>query len=132
MNRVTPCGRCVIQERDTNNTPTVSYTRGTDLSGTMEGAGGIGGLLARSDGYSSGNWSTHNFYFADGNGNITYLVNSSQTWLPATGMIHSGTLFPAAALSPQLTSIASPAKNSTSTAGCIITFIASMIPICRG
>src|SRR5207302_369481 len=36
----------VIQERDGNNTPTVSYTRGTDLSGTFEGAGGIGGLLA--------------------------------------------------------------------------------------
>jgi RHS repeat-associated protein len=69
----------VIQERTTANTPTVSYTRGTDLSGSLEGAGGIGGLLARSHGYSSGNWSTHNFYHADGNGNITYLVNSSQT-----------------------------------------------------
>src|SRR5207253_6846394 len=69
----------VIQERDGNNTPLVSYTRGTDLSGSFEGAGGIGGLLARSDGYSSGNWSRHNFYHADGNGNITYLVNSSQT-----------------------------------------------------
>jgi RHS repeat-associated protein len=57
----------------------VSYTRGTDLSGSLEGAGGIGGLLARSHGYSGGNWSTHNFYHADGNGNITYLVNSSQT-----------------------------------------------------
>lgn len=68
----------VIQERDVNNTPTVSYTRGTDLSGTLEGAGGIGGLLARSSGYSSGNWTTHNFYFADGNGNITYMLNNSQ------------------------------------------------------
>jgi RHS repeat-associated protein len=36
-------------------------------------------LLGRSHGYSSGNWSTHNFYHADGNGNVTYLVNSSQT-----------------------------------------------------
>jgi RHS repeat-associated protein len=69
----------VIQERDTNNTPTVSYTRGNDLSGSMEGAGGIGGLLARSDGYSSGNWTIHNYYFADGNGNITYMLNSSQS-----------------------------------------------------
>lgn len=41
-------------------------------------AGGIGGLLARSHGYSGGNWSTHNYYHADGNGNITYLENSSQ------------------------------------------------------
>lgn len=69
----------VIQERDLAGTPTVSYTRGTDLSGTLEGAGGIGGLLARSHGHSSGSWSTHNYYHADGNGNITYLVNSSQT-----------------------------------------------------
>ena len=33
----------VIQERDGSNTPLVSYTRGTDLSGSLEGAGGIGG-----------------------------------------------------------------------------------------
>jgi RHS repeat-associated protein len=72
-------GNRVIQERDINNNPTVSYTRGMDLSGTLEGAGGIGGLLARSDGYSAGNWTDHNYYHADGNGNITYLVNGSQT-----------------------------------------------------
>src|SRR5207245_4656509 len=76
-------GLRVIQERDGNNTPTVSYTRGNDLSGTLEGAGGIGGLLARSHGYSSGTWSTHNFYHADGNGNITYMVNSSQSSVAA-------------------------------------------------
>jgi len=70
----------VIQERNgTNNTPTVSYTRGNDLSGSLQGAGGIGGLLARSSGYSSGNWTTNNYYFADGNGNVTYMLNSSQT-----------------------------------------------------
>jgi RHS repeat-associated protein len=72
-------GMRVIQERDISNNPTVSYTRGSDLSGSLEGAGGIGGLLARSDGYSSGNFTDHNFYHADGSGNITYLVNSSQT-----------------------------------------------------
>src|SRR5262249_45287514 len=69
----------VIQERDSNSVPTVSYTRGNDLSGTMEGAGGIGGLLARSSGYSGGNWTSHAYYFADGNGNITYMLDSSQT-----------------------------------------------------
>jgi RHS repeat-associated protein len=57
----------------------VAYTRGTDLSGSLEGAGGIGGLLARSHGYSGGSWGTHSFYHADGGGNVTYLVNSSQT-----------------------------------------------------
>ena len=40
-------GNVVIQERDVNNRPTVTYTRGKDLSGSLEGAGGIGGLLAR-------------------------------------------------------------------------------------
>jgi RHS repeat-associated protein len=72
-------GLRVIQERDSNNVPVVSYTRGTDLSGSLEGAGGIGGLLARSSGYSSGNWTSHAYYHADGNGNITYLETSSQT-----------------------------------------------------
>jgi RHS repeat-associated protein len=72
-------GLRVMQERDSNNVPTVSYTRGNDLSGTLEGAGGIGGLLARSHGYSGGNWSTHNYYHADGNGNITFMLNSSQS-----------------------------------------------------
>ena len=68
----------VIQERDMNNVPTVSYTRGNDLSGSLEGAGGIGGLLARSDGYAGGNFSSHTFYHADGNGNVTYIVDGSQ------------------------------------------------------
>ncbi|MCL5096518.1 MAG: RHS repeat-associated core domain-containing protein [Candidatus Omnitrophica bacterium] len=71
-------GMRVIQERNENNTPTVSYTRGLDLSGTREGAGGIGGLLARSDGYSSGTWTTHYYYHADGGGNVTYMINGSE------------------------------------------------------
>src|SRR6266511_1134779 len=69
----------VIQERDGSNNPLVAYTRGSDLSGSFEGAGGIGGLLARSHGYSSGSLTNHNFYHADGNGNISYMVNSSQS-----------------------------------------------------
>ncbi|NLH72600.1 MAG: RHS repeat-associated core domain-containing protein, partial [Verrucomicrobia bacterium] len=72
-------GMLIVQERDSGNTPTVTYTRGRDLSGSLDGAGGIGGLLARSHGYSSGSWAYHNFYHADGNGNITALVNSSGT-----------------------------------------------------
>ena len=35
-------------------------------------------MLARSHGYSGGNWATHNYYHADGNGNVTYLVDSGQ------------------------------------------------------
>lgn len=80
-------GNLVIQERDGNGVPTVSYTRGTDLSGSVEGAGGIGGMLARSSGYNlwTGYWSTNYFYHADGNGNITYLVDSSQAMAASYG-----------------------------------------------
>lgn len=70
-------GMRVIQERNSSNVPTVSYTRGNDLSGSLEGAGGIGGLLARSDQYSSGNWGRHACYFADGNGNVVNLVDAA-------------------------------------------------------
>ncbi|HZV34717.1 MAG TPA: RHS repeat-associated core domain-containing protein [Verrucomicrobiae bacterium] len=62
----------VIQERDTNNNPLVTYTRGLDLSGSRQGAGGVGGLLARTD----ANGST--FYHSDGNGNITALIDGNQ------------------------------------------------------
>jgi RHS repeat-associated protein len=72
-------GMRVIQERDGGNTPQVSYTRGTDLSGSFEGAGGIGGLLARSEYNGSGGWTNHAYYFADANGNVTYMIDSSQT-----------------------------------------------------
>ena len=46
--------------------------------GSLQGAGGIGGLLARSHDYGSGNWSSHSYYHADGNGNVTYLETSAQ------------------------------------------------------
>ena len=58
-----------IQERDANNNVLVTYTRGLDLSGSLQGAGGIGGLLARTDGNGSA------FYHADGSGNITALMD---------------------------------------------------------
>lgn len=69
----------VIQERDAFNNPTVSYTRGNDLSGTLAGAGGIGGLLARTDNTLLPSTNAQTFYHADGNGNITYLVKWGQT-----------------------------------------------------
>src|SRR5439155_24888900 len=61
-------GNRVIQERNSGNTPAVAYTRGSDLSGSLEGVGGLVGLLSRSDCYSSGNWTRLNCYFADVNG----------------------------------------------------------------
>jgi len=74
-------GMRVIQERNSGNTPTVSYTRGSDLSGSMEGAGGIGGLLSRSHAYQSGSGSftNNNYYHADGGGNVTMLIDTNQT-----------------------------------------------------
>ena len=64
-------GYLPIQERDANNNVLVTYTRGLDLSGTFGGAGGIGGLLARTD--SSGSA----FYHADAGGNITSLTDAN-------------------------------------------------------
>ncbi len=61
-------GMLVIQERNANNEPLVTYTRGLDLSGSRQGAGGIGGMLARTDAGGSA------FYHADGAGNITALM----------------------------------------------------------
>ena len=68
------CDRMLpIQERSGfNNHVHVTYTRGLDLSGSFQGAGGIGGLLARTD--TNANSA---LYFADGAGNITTLINSS-------------------------------------------------------
>ena len=65
-------GMLAVQERDSNNVVQVTYTRGLDLSSSIGGAGGIGGLLARTD----GNGST--FYHADGAGNVTGLMDGNQ------------------------------------------------------
>ena len=73
-------GNVVIQERDVNNNPLVTYTRGNDLSGMLQGAGGIGGLLARTDyGQEIPGSPTAAYYHADGNGNVTMLIYTNQT-----------------------------------------------------
>jgi RHS repeat-associated protein len=61
-------GNAVIQERDTNNLPLVSYAR----------AGS--GLLARTDNglLNIGSSSAHAYYHTDGNGNVTMMINASQ------------------------------------------------------
>ena len=73
-------GNLVIQERDVNNLPTVSYTRGIDLSGSLQGAGGIAGLLARTDNHllTINSRYPQSYYHSDGNGNVTMLINASQ------------------------------------------------------
>jgi RHS repeat-associated protein len=67
-------GNLVIQERDALNAPVVTYTRGKDLSGSLEGAGGIGGLLARTDERAK----SAAFYHSDRLGNVTMLVSAQQ------------------------------------------------------
>lgn len=72
-------GNVVIEERNSNNVPLVSYTRGNDLSGSLQGAGGIGGLLARTTyGQEIPGAPTTAFYHADGNGNITAMIYPDQ------------------------------------------------------
>jgi RHS repeat-associated protein len=64
-------GMVVIQELDSNNVAQVTYTRGLDFSRSIQGAGGIGGLLARTDASGSA------FYHVDGSGNVTGLIDST-------------------------------------------------------
>jgi RHS repeat-associated protein len=74
-------GYLPIQERDSNDNVLVTYTRGLDLSGNLGAglprqseatAGGIGGLLARTD----ANGST--LYHSDVAGNITALMDGQE------------------------------------------------------
>jgi RHS repeat-associated protein len=71
-------GMELLQQRSSGNVPQVSYTRGLDLSGSVHGAGGIGGLLARSTHAGTTPYTINSsaFYHADGNGNVTYLLKS--------------------------------------------------------
>jgi RHS repeat-associated protein len=63
----------IVQFRNSNNVPTLTLTRGLDLSGTLQGAGGIGGLLAMTD--AGG---TNYYYHCDGSGNITALLDAQE------------------------------------------------------
>jgi RHS repeat-associated protein len=77
-------GMLTVQERHYNPQmamsaaqQTVNYTRGLDLSGSLQGAGGIGGLLARTDSAQTSALLKTAFYHADGNGNITALISTT-------------------------------------------------------
>jgi len=80
-------GNVVIQERwltaQLLAEGAFSYTRGRDLSGGLQEAGGIGGLLAWTDNGQllspASGGAAHAYYHCDGNGNITCLINSSNT-----------------------------------------------------
>ncbi|TAE78906.1 MAG: RHS repeat protein, partial [Verrucomicrobia bacterium] len=67
----------VVEEYSTSNFQTFDLktilTWGLDLSGSMQGAGGVGGLLFTEDLTTNTTW--HHHY--DGNGNVTHLTNAS-------------------------------------------------------
>jgi RHS repeat-associated protein len=72
-------GNIVIQERNINNLPTTTYTRGLDLSSSLDGAGGIGGLLSMTLNTGPGPASSNSMYYhSDANGNVTMMVNPWQ------------------------------------------------------
>jgi RHS repeat-associated protein len=61
----------------TNNAVIRSYLWGSDLSGTLRGAGGVGGLLAIRDQSTINGQPTTHFTCFDGNGNVIGLVNAA-------------------------------------------------------
>ena len=69
----------LIAELDSSINLVRSYCWGSDLGGTMDGAGGIGGLVMIAD-YASG---TSYFPVYDGNGNIMALVNAADQTVSA-------------------------------------------------
>ncbi|MFA7174515.1 MAG: RHS repeat-associated core domain-containing protein [Kiritimatiellia bacterium] len=67
----------IIIDQTTFTTNINYYTLGLDLSGTLQGAGGVGGLLAETKTTSS---STNTYYaLGDANGNVTEYIDSTGT-----------------------------------------------------
>jgi RHS repeat-associated protein len=64
----------LIAELDGSNNRVRTYVWGVDLSGTMQGAGGVGGLLVVSQHTPS---VSHHFVAYDGNGNVMGLINAA-------------------------------------------------------
>jgi len=69
----------LLAELDSSNNVVRSYVWGTDLSGTMQGAGGVGGLL-----FVKESDSTPHFAAYDGNGNVAGLVKGTDGTRTAT------------------------------------------------
>jgi RHS repeat-associated protein len=67
----------LIAELDASNAVVRTYLWGLDLSGSMQGAGGVGGLLAVQGG------SSVQFVSHDGNGNVAALFNAADGTLTA-------------------------------------------------
>ena len=67
----------VAELNATNNTVVRSHVWGLDLSGSLQGAGGVGGLLWLRDTSTFNNQPSTHFASYDGNGNVTMLVNAA-------------------------------------------------------
>src|SRR5690606_8668473 len=74
-NRFVYDGWNLIAVLDGNNAPVLCFAWGTDLSGSLQGAGGVGGLISVTV-HSGANTGTY-FYCFDGNGNVVALVNAA-------------------------------------------------------
>ena len=67
----------VAELNATNNTVVRSHVWGLDLSGSLQGAGGVGGLLWLRDTSTLNNQPSTHFVAHDGNGNVSLLVNAA-------------------------------------------------------
>jgi RHS repeat-associated protein len=70
----------LVAELQPNNAPIRSYVWGNDLSGSQQGAGGVGGLLEVS---CYGTTTTNCFPAYDGNGNVAALINAADGTIAA-------------------------------------------------
>ncbi len=70
-------GRHAVELNATDNALVRSYIGGLDLSGTMDGAGGVGGLLWVTLHTASGPAAGNQFAAYDGNGNVVALVSAT-------------------------------------------------------
>jgi len=70
-------GRHIVELNAMNNTLVRTYVWGLDLSGTMDGAGGVGGLLWVTLHTDSGPAAGAHFAAYDGNGNVVGLVSAT-------------------------------------------------------
>jgi len=70
-------GRHIVEINGTNNTLVRSYVWDLDLSGTMDGVGGVGGLAWVTLHAASSSASGTHFTCYDGNGNIVSLVSAT-------------------------------------------------------
>jgi RHS repeat-associated protein len=70
-------GRHVVDLNASNNVPLRSYVWGLDLSGTIDSAGGVGGLLWVTLHTGSGPTAGTHFCAYDGNGNVVGLVSAT-------------------------------------------------------